>query len=173
MPPTLEWYYDGVCDIIVVMTTTKAYTLLHLGRLVTAAEVPPTLVPVALSEFLQPPPALVEYQLMLKFEPIPKPKTLPVYEPLSKFEHMSPDLPFLELIILKVPAIDICSSDSPIAALEPFPASDSFESDPSEVMFTTTSRVSRHSFGHGRTSRPRWIRTLIIPCGRGHRGHGF
>ena len=42
MPPTVKWHYDGAHDTIVVTTTTKAYTLLHLGHLNDAAKVLPT-----------------------------------------------------------------------------------------------------------------------------------
>ena len=77
--------------------------------------------------FLQLPPTLLEYELMPEFKPMPEPEPLLVYEPLLEFEPMSPDLPLLELIFPKVPAIEISSIDSPTSAL------DLFESDLSEV----------------------------------------
>ena len=54
-PLTIEWYYDEDCDAIVVTTTTKAFTILHLGRLNATVEIPTTPTPVKLPEFLQPP----------------------------------------------------------------------------------------------------------------------
>ena len=69
---------------------------------------------------------------------------------------MSLDLPPLELVAPEVPIVDI-RSDSSASALKPFLAIDLIESDSSEDMSTTTSRVFRHVLG------PYWIRTPIIP----------
>ena len=49
--PIVEWFYDGARDAIVVTTTTKAYTLIHLGHLNATAEVPPAPTLVDLLEF--------------------------------------------------------------------------------------------------------------------------
>ena len=53
-PLIVEWYRNGERDVIVVTTTTKSYTVLHLGHL-DAAVAPPTPAPVDLLEFLRPP----------------------------------------------------------------------------------------------------------------------
>ena len=145
MPRIVEWHYDRAHDAIVVMTTTKAYTVLHLGRIDDAAEFPLVPAPTDLPKFLQPPPTLLEYELMLVFEPMLESKPLPVYDPLPEFEPMSLDLPPLKPIVPEVSVVMISSSDSPALALEPLPVSDSFELDPSKTTSTVTSRVSHHS----------------------------
>ena len=121
MPLTVQWYYDGAHDSIVVTTTIKAYMLLHLGCLNTAAEVPPALAPADLLKFLQPPLTLPKYETMPKSKPMPElePEPLPVYKPLPEFEPMSTDLLPLEPILPKVPVIKISSSDSLALASEP------------------------------------------------------
>ena len=49
---TINWYYYVVRDATVVMTTTKAYTVLHLGHLDDAAKVSTTPAPADLQKFL-------------------------------------------------------------------------------------------------------------------------
>ena len=92
-PPTIEWYYDREYDAIVVTTTIKGYTVLHLGHL-DATAAPLASSPTDPPEFLQPPPASPEY------------KPMPVYEPMPEFEPMSPGLAFLEPIVPQVPIIE-------------------------------------------------------------------
>ena len=96
-----------------VTTTTKEYKLLYLGRLDKVAEVPPAPAPADLSEFLQPPPASPEYELLPEVEPIPAPDPLLEYIPLPELGLMSLDLPLLEPIAPEVLVIKISSSDSP------------------------------------------------------------
>ena len=147
---TIEWYYEGVRDAIVVMTTTKAYTIYHLGRLDATTEFPPALAPANLLEFLQRLSALPEYELMPEFEPRPEPDPILVYDPLLEFEPMSPNLPPLEPIVLEVPVIEISSSDSPTLTSEPLSTSNLFELDPSEAASIAASRVSQCNSRHGR-----------------------
>ena len=154
MPLTVEFHYDGPRDAVVVTTTTKAYMLLYLGRLDDAIEIPLTLEPADLSEFLQPPLALAEYELMPEIEPIPEPEPLSVYDPLLEFEPMSPNLAPLELVIPEVPIIEISSSNSPTPVVELHLASDSSESDPFEATSIAASQVSCYSSRRGRASRP-------------------
>ena len=55
MSPTVKWHYDRVRDAVrtvVVTVTTMTYTLLYLGCLDNAAELPPTSAPAILLEFL-------------------------------------------------------------------------------------------------------------------------
>ena len=52
MPPNVEWSYDGVCDTVVVATTTITYMLLYMGHLNNIAEVPCALIIANLPEFL-------------------------------------------------------------------------------------------------------------------------
>ena len=87
-------------NAVVVTATITTYTILHLGRLNDAAA-PPALTPAVLLEFLQPPPAMLEY------------------------EPMSPDLPPLGPVALVVPIVKISSFDSPMPVPKLFPASDS------------------------------------------------
>ena len=51
--PTVEWYYDGAHDAIVATTTTKTYSVLHLGRLDDVVKVHSAPTHVGLLEFLQ------------------------------------------------------------------------------------------------------------------------
>ena len=129
MPPNVMWYYDRMRDVVVVMTTTTTYTLLHMGHLNNLAEVPPILAPTDLPEFLYPLPAMLGHELMPEVKPIPE------YIPLPKLQPMSPDLPPLEPIVPKVPIIDISSLDSPTPTVEPHQASDILELDPSKETF--------------------------------------
>ena len=66
MPSTVRWYYNGVCDVVVVTTTTMTYMLLHMGHLNNLAEVSPVLAPTNLLEFLQPPLARLGHKFILE-----------------------------------------------------------------------------------------------------------
>ena len=152
MPSIVERHYDELHDAIVITTTTKAYMVLYLARLDDAVEFLLAPAPTNLPEFLQPPPALPKYELMLEFKSMPKLEPLPVYDPLLEFEPMSPDLPPLEPIASKMPVIEISSSDSPTPTPKPLPESDLIELDPFEATSTAARRVSSHSSRRGRAS---------------------
>ena len=107
-PPTVKWYCNADSDVVMVATTTTAYTILYLSRL-DAATTAPTPTPTVLSKFFQPPPVMLEY------------------------ESMSPDLP-LWSVALEVLFIETSFPVSPTLALDPLPAWDSIESDSSEMM---------------------------------------
>ena len=81
MPLNVEWYYDGMRDAVMVVTTTTTYTLAYLGHLNNVAEVPPTPAPMDLWEFLQPTLASLENELVQKIKPILEPEPLPKYIP--------------------------------------------------------------------------------------------
>ena len=172
MPPTVRWYYDEMCDAIVVVTTTTTYMLLHMSRLNNLAEVPSIPAPTNLPKFLQPPLASPGLEFMLEVEPILKPKSLSEYLTLPELQPMSTDLPPLEPIVLEVPIIDISSSDSSTLAMDPHQASNTLQSDPSKETSIIASRVSWCSPGHVRASGHRRIYNLIIPYGHGRRWHG-
>ena len=108
--------------------------MVHLNNV---AEVPLAFASANLSEFLQPPLASLEHELMLEVEPILEPESLPEYIPLPELQPMSPDLPLLEPIVTKVPVIEISMSDSLTLTTEPLQVSDTFESDSLQATFTT------------------------------------
>lgn len=155
------WCYSG-CD-----HHYNLYTK-YVGRINNVVEVPPPLAPANLPEFLWPPPALADVEL------VPELEQLPEYIPLPEIDPMPLYLPYLEPIVPEVPAlvIEISSSNSSVLAVEPRQASTLSKSNPSEVMSTTASRVYQHNPKRAHSSGPRWIHTSIIPWGRGWRGGG-
>ena len=60
MPLNVRWYYDEMCDAVVVVTTTTTYTLLHCGYLNNLAGAPPILAPADLPKFSAASPSLVK-----------------------------------------------------------------------------------------------------------------